>query len=324
LPALTKAGWRIVAGTSVDPIQADGPVITGDASVEFRAPQIDLLPGFTAGSGFVAVSDVETCLYDCDDCCENWAGFTIDTFEDGNLANWFEPDGDGYMDYWHILDVDHPYCAYGALAYELRIWNAAAGWSNPVWYMAEGNTGCCPFESRSPNNQIPHSSIYWDGTVNAGMWNNQGGQVQLDNDYAYELKLFGCGGSEMVFTGLVRPFSNANMGLQPDSLHAMEPVLSQYEADSSATDHLGLGLPMTDANRAIRIFPNPLRDILTVQAPFPIVSLSLLDGSGREQVYLATNDRTSVTLDLPGITAGVYVLRVNATDATYHHRIVKQ
>lgn len=228
------------------------------------------------------------------------------------------------MDYWHILDVDHPYCAYGALAYELRIWNAAAGWSNPVWYMAEGNTGCCPFESRAPDNQIPHSSIYWDGTVNAGIWNNQGGQVQLDNDYAYELKLYGCGGNEVVFTGLVRPFSDANMGLQPDSLYALEPLLFGTVADSTAGTSLGLGPVAEDPSLGLRVFPNPAHDNVTVQAPFPIVSLSLLDGSGREYGYLAVNNSTSVTMDLLGLAVGVYVLQVRSANVVSHHRILKQ
>ncbi len=46
LPSETKAGHSIVAGTSVDLLQTDGPVNTGTAVVTFRAPVIDLKTGF--------------------------------------------------------------------------------------------------------------------------------------------------------------------------------------------------------------------------------------------------------------------------------------
>lgn len=49
LPALTVAGESITAGYSVDANQQDGNVLTGSDPVEFRAPYIDLQPGFTGG-----------------------------------------------------------------------------------------------------------------------------------------------------------------------------------------------------------------------------------------------------------------------------------
>ncbi|MBK8497929.1 MAG: T9SS type A sorting domain-containing protein [Flavobacteriales bacterium] len=227
------------------------------------------------------------------------------------------------MDYWHILDVDHPYCAYGALAYVLTIINAAAGWANPVWYMAEGNTGCCPFVSRSPDNQIPHSSIYWDGAVNAGTWNNQGGQIQLDNDYAYVLILFGCGGSELVFTGLVRPFSDANIPLQSDSILDGAMEFSNIPIDSTEMPSAGIG--PGPAIGDVRVMPNPAREQVVVQAPFQIASVAVLDELGREHAYLAAGNRNTMTIGLMDLAAGMYVLQVRSMEGdTFHHRFIKE
>src|SRR5690606_18511942 len=55
LPPLTLAGRSITAGENVDPSQSPGPVDTGDDEVVFKAPEIDLLPGFTAGPNFDAI-----------------------------------------------------------------------------------------------------------------------------------------------------------------------------------------------------------------------------------------------------------------------------
>jgi hypothetical protein len=90
LPAFTKAGDEIIAGTSVDPSQTDGPVETGSASVVFKAGvEIDLEPGFVGGPGYVGYIDPNTCITDCEDCCEYFTGFTFDP-----IPNAFTPNGD--------------------------------------------------------------------------------------------------------------------------------------------------------------------------------------------------------------------------------------
>lgn len=327
LPALTEAGWRIVAGTDVDPNQTNGPVETGTANVEFRAAEIFLEPGFVAGPNFLAIPDPESCLDDCEACCDNWGGFTVDTYDpdgDGNyeLNNWFEPDGDGtYNDFWQVHDADHPYCAYGATAYELTIIPAASSWGNPVYYIHEQPGGCCPFESRAPNHQIPHSSIYWDGTINAGNWNCYGCMVTLDAYYAYILHLYGCNG-ELTFTGLIYVDSDAVGGM------AFEP------GDEEAETGREQGLPaqatavaeqVTTTRSPLALAPNPSSDEVRLTCSDGIEQVEVFDVL-RNLVWAgALNNRTVWDLNVQDWSSGTYVFRATlATGSVEQLRFVKQ
>jgi hypothetical protein len=294
LPALTEAGWRIVAGESVDPGQTDGPVLTGTAAVEFRAPEILLEPGFVGGVNFLAIPDPNTCLDDCDACCDDWGGFTVDTYDfngDGvydELNQGFEPDGDGWQDFWQVHDADHAFCAYGAQAYELSIFVAASGWGNPVYYVYENPEGCCPFESRAPENQVPHSSIYWDGTINAGNWNCYGCMVTTGAYYAYILHLYGCEG-ELTFTGLI--YVAGSSGLAPEiGAGYMDPLAANNDLRISQ-----LVPPDTTFGSAafLQLFPNPGSDLVTLASDMDILDVIVVDIVGQQiAAYSGIADRT--------------------------------
>lgn len=277
LPALTEAGWRIVAGESVDAGQTDGPVLTGLAAVEFRAPEILLEPGFLGGVNFLAISDPSTCLEDCDECCDDWQGFTVDTYDaDGDgeyddLINVFSPNGDGVNDYWMVLDQDHPFCAYGAQAFELTIWSPG---SSPVWYLQSSPDGCCPFESKAPNNPIPHSSIYWDGTVNTGFLSCNGCPAPTGT-YYYVLHLWGCNGS-VTYTGyfeMLRTMVPASTNGQ-----AMDVITEATESSRArqSTENVLHQLP------EISLYPNPSSDVVTLAADEEILDVYVEDIVGQQ------------------------------------------
>jgi hypothetical protein len=56
----------------------------------------------------------------------------------------------------------------------------------------------------APNNPIPHSSIYWDGTINIGI--GIGNYVTPDV-YEYQLELYGCNGQVFSYQGYIQVFN---------------------------------------------------------------------------------------------------------------------
>lgn len=264
LPALTVAGESITAGYSVDPAQQDGYVVTGDAPVEFRAPYIDLQPGFIAGPGFLAVVDPNTCLEDCVICCDGWGGFTVDTYGEGThnvLYNVMSPNGDGINDRWEVDDTDNPYCAYGAMAYKLEFFGH---WG--LVYRKEENwaEGCCPFRSWSPSDPVV-SSIHWDGTTNIGSAFCYGCPVP-SSVYNYILTLTGCNG-QITYTGNVQ-LLDSQAGMIAAPIPPMEGTLTTLVADSMVTDlpdetiagAVVVGVEDTLQQPILHLRPNPATD----------------------------------------------------------------
>jgi hypothetical protein len=95
---------------------------------------------------------------------------------------------------------------------------------------------------------------------------------------------------------------------------------------------------VTDASDAsLRVYPNPTGDLLSIEMDGAgIVNVALYDLQGRpvgannhSPLRTGANDTplpgTSATMDLHDIPAGVYILRVTATDGHEHHqKIVKR
>jgi hypothetical protein len=177
LPNITKRAQFIIAGYDVDNNQINGTVETGNASVLFKAgEQISLENGFVGGPNFSA-QIVPVCINDCNDCCDNWNGFSISV-----IPNNFSPDGDGQNDYWEIVDYQNPFCAYNAKGFELEIFNR---WGNSIYSKTNYNDFCCPFVSKGYPTDPTLSSINWDGK-------NKKGKLVNNGTYYYVLTLIGC------------------------------------------------------------------------------------------------------------------------------------
>lgn len=210
LPPFTKAGNDIIAGQSVDPNQADGPVNTGTASVIFKAGhQIILSPGFTSGPNFTGLIDPNTCITDCEDCCSHFPGITYDV-----IPNVFTPNGDGTNDVWFVNDHNYPFCAYNSKSFDLEIFNR---WGSRIYHQSISSSTCCPFRARLNGNDPTIPSINWSGLATEsidynwfeevfdGKQDATAGQQVTEGTYFYEITLTGCG-SQKDLTGFINVF----------------------------------------------------------------------------------------------------------------------
>lgn len=316
LPAVTEAGQCITAGLSAT-------VETGTASVEFIAPQITLGTHFTGGPGFSAIADNESCIESCDACCENWSGFTLDL----PIANVFTPNGDGVNDFWYIADTDNPFCAFNATGFDLVIKTPSG--SN-IYVLSDQATSCCPYRAPSSTNPIPHSSIFWDGIANTGIF---AGQPAPDGVYFYVLKLYSCG-NEADFASFFHIVGSNGMMIQNQGTEIAQVESSKYyagttDAVSGTGEHILMGVDkqvmFSDQYTSIVIYPNPNNGLFTVE-------LSDLDDEASVEIHSLTgqlihqqeiiNKQTELRLEDPA--PGVYLVKVKIGSRVETQRIVIQ
>lgn len=329
LPDLTIAGHRIVAGEDVDPGQTNGPVNTGPANVEFRAMEILLEPGFMAGPNFLAVADPNTCVDDCDDCCDTWVGFTAEL----PLPNVFTPNGDGVNDFWYVKDQLHPYCAFSASGFDLEIRNS---WGDLLYDNADYGF-CCPFQAPAPGFAIPHSSIYWDGYTDVSAGGFCAGCPVSDGVYYYILWLYSDCGSSQDFTGYIHIFGSPGVsggggqGMMQQVSDTREALLLP-KADLGPTqgailqgvDKEVVIVPLSDGD-PIRLFPNPTSGLVTLRSFYALDNIEVCDALGRvvlAQQFPPTNDHV---LDLNELGRGAYVVRMrDVRGRSYTVNVIKQ
>ncbi len=197
-----------------------------------------------------------------------------------------------------VMDQDHPFCAYGALTFELTIINPDG---DPVWYLNESPDGCCPFESKAPNNPIVHSSIYWDGTINTGFANFPGEEASATT-YYYVLHLWGCNGS-VTYTGYIQIFrapTNPPQGLLSSYDQADAELASFGHAEVQGSAAIGTAI----------LFPNPSRDLVTLKHPAGVGGLRVFDMLGRPMFQSEGLSLPQLTLSVSDWSAGEYVFRV--------------
>ena len=226
LPAETKAGKCIVAGFSQ-------PVSTGGTSVLFQAGvSIDLGTFFTAEPGFVAQIDPTTCVTDCEDCCTDWAGFTMDEIPNGYYMNF--DDSDPTNDIFQVTDINHPFCAFSAKGYELSILD---NWGDIMAESSFSTSSCCPFDSPAPENPVSHSSIWWDGFTE----NIFGNQVHPnDGTYFYYLTLYGCNGEEAEYQGFIYIMSSGKMATPSDTTKMTAEQIASIESINRLIEEISL------------------------------------------------------------------------------------
>lgn len=296
LPEYTEAGKRIAAGSDIATWQQQGPVETGSANVTFEAPMIDLEEGFMAGENFDAIINPNTCTEACNDCCDNWGGFTYET-----PPNIFSPDGDGANDIWYVADPMHPYCAFGIQGFDLDIFTPNGG--SPIYSSEISTTGCCFFKAPSPDNPIAHSSIFWDGT------NNSGNSVS-HGTYFYILEMWGCGQS-VSLTGniLLVGYSSAEYDGDEESAEDQDAMIAELAQDEAES------IPK-ERQTKVSIYPNPAEDIIYVElvtgieGAFPLEIFSA-DGTLVRQLTVKSGMNV---IDIQSFAPGLFLSRLSVEE----------
>lgn len=204
LPAITEAQGNIVAGYSVDPGQANGNVyvIPEAGLVEFYAgASVNLQPGFIVEPGGHFIGEIKNvCDDNCNDCCEDWQGFTISP---DDIPNVFSPNNDGINDFWYVPDTAHSNCAFGIMGFHLSIYNREGMLVHDVESHAEQ---CCFYKAPGPlQPSLQFSNIFWDGRVN---WPVMGGPYVSDGVYDWVLTLYGCGDYKETWKGFMHVYAN--------------------------------------------------------------------------------------------------------------------
>ena len=72
----------------------------------------------------------------------------------------------------------------------------------------------------------------------------------------------------------------------------------------------------------VRFYPNPVRDNLTIENGFVIDKIIVLDIYGR-QLKIVYPDDTMCRIDMSGLPAGIYLLRVEAGGSVSTAKILK-
>lgn len=296
LPPTTEAIECIEAGLAL-------PVETGTASVVFQAGNSILLgPNFSAGPNFQAFIDASTCLVGCNDCCSDWNGFTLD--EIPNPVEISVLDSDPTNDLWDVTDVLHPYCAYSAQYFELSITDADNG--HTIYY--EERTGnCCEFESRSQDNPIPHSSIWWNGVYD---YSNDGIPIYYSGTYIYVLTLRACDGQELVKQGFVEvnpPWlnrtSDPNDSLGGNAIFELRTSPDRFAISPSDS------VLWQAINNDFSIAPNPADQKIRILGVLEGVKYQLFDQSGKA---ISSIEKISSDgfVSVGSLSAGKYYIRI--------------
>jgi hypothetical protein len=260
----------------------------------------------TDGGTFEALIEPTTCVEECNDCCENWTGFTFDPIPTYYIIDHF--DDDPTNDYFQLTDSDHPLCAYNAVAWEIRIIDYS---TTIIWMNGSGtsNGQCCIFKSPSIEFPMNHPMIWWD--------NQQAGETghfpALDDSFGYELILYACNGQAQTFEGVIHynPITPETHGMAQTSDSSQSAVEGQIENRSNAELNLKKQL-MAE----ITLFPNPAQDIVTVNGlDNASATVQLFDAKGMVLTGRRLLDNSN-SFSISALSAGTYYVRIY-TNGTY-------
>lgn len=311
LPSETRAGQCITAGFSQT-------VSTGTAPVLFQAGEtIDLGVLFDAGPNFEAVLDPVTCIADCEDCCDDWAGFTYDELPNPFYMNF--SDDDPTNDFIQVTDTYHPFCAFDAKEFEFLILDGAGNLMNNG-LTGISNSFCCGFESPAPENPIAHSSIWWNGYTN----NIFGNQVRPnDGVYFYKLTLKSCNGQTIVKQGYISIGGVGPSGIAANNGEDSSTVpLSMQFASSQEQEFSELLNLHEQLEKKVELNPNPTNVVVRIAGIQEVmIYYQIFDEKGvlLTRKLLAEDGQFSMS----AFSSGVYYVKVfNGSDYVVR-RLVK-
>ena len=93
---------------------------------------------------------------------------------------------------------------------------------------------------------------------------------------------------------------------------------TMYKEDYITVDHITKIRDNQEA--ALIVYPNPAKDILSVDSPVKIMQATIVDMLG-DKVFHNKYDRKKITLDVSGLKEGIYILRLDTESDTYYKKI---
>ena len=104
-------------------------------------------------------------------------------------------------------------------------------------------------------------------------------------------------------------------------LNFLPIILVPKAPKDTVRDTSSLADAMAEAN--LWIYPNPVKDILTIQSGFTIHQIDIFDISGK-RVYSEKTSVNSVDIDASRFTAGTYSVRIETSRGTITRKLIKQ
>ena len=124
----------------------------------------------------------------------------------------------------------------------------------------------------------------------------------------------------------------ANMLMPPGDFMSITGIVGQSDSDEPYDSGYAIWVrydsdlsvvnAVIEANDTdlVRLFPNPARNILSLDTKLAIEKIEILDCTGRqlELIYLSSNQ-----IDISNLASGAYFLRLHSGDVQFIHRLVK-
>lgn len=312
LPSETKVGQCILAGWN-------GTVDTGTENVLFVAGDyISEGPNFTAGPGYQAIIEPTTCVTDCEDCCINWNGFTVDEIPNPPIISTI--DSDPTNDIWQVTDVFNPFCAYGAMGFTLEIEDPAG----LNIYSLSSFGGCCSFVSPAPENPISHASVWWDGAYD---YESDGTPIyQVNATYFYILTFYGCGGQTLVKSGFiaVNPYFGLTIPNDPDvNLNSL--LIDTNNVEGNNDEISNLVQEQLRLSELISIYPNPATDELFINGVDDVTftEVQMFNQLG-EMLTMRGQLSEDHKVVITGLSSGTYYLKIYYDGISIVKKFVKK
>jgi hypothetical protein len=73
----------------------------------------------------------------------------------------------------------------------------------------------------------------------------------------------------------------------------------------------------------IRLYPNPVSDLLRIETDFEIEFINVSDASGRKFISENANSK-NVSIDLSSLQSGIYIVHAVGKDASAISKIIKR
>lgn len=109
------------------------------------------------------------------------------------------------------------------------------------------------------------------------------------------------------------------------TIKAMAVAPDMYESDVAEFTYLveETGVDDVTVNGQIQIYPLPVRESVNICAGGEIIKSVIISSLNGVEVAFANEPATMVTLDLRGISTGIYIINITTVDGTFSRKILK-